>query len=81
MNVEDRREICGEWAVVSKLSRGSNLSRGTEIRRGIFEFEKWKERLWVCPTERKVEGGTDDDDDEVSEVLDVQYFWENVLAF
>lgn len=41
----ERREICGEWAVVSKLSRGSNLSRGSEIRRGIFEFEKWKERL------------------------------------
>lgn len=35
--------MCGGWVGVNKLGRGISLSRGSEIRQGIFEFEKGKE--------------------------------------
>lgn len=50
------------WRVgrAEQTCQRSSLSRGTDIRKGIFKFEKRKESLRVCRIEGKKEGGADD---------------------
>lgn len=56
-----REGMCVESGQGEQTWQRDSLSRDTEIREGIFEFEKWKESPWVCRTEGKEEGATGDD--------------------